>query len=85
MKYYIPMSYLLLDMKKEFQLLGMSISLLAVVALVAGLSQEVVAQNVTGNTTEMGLGVPLNASESESSPEAIFGDVGPQNETVITP
>jgi len=72
-------------MKKEFQLLGMSISLLAVVALVAGLSQEVVAQNVTGNTTEMDLGVPLNATEAESSPEAIVGDVGPQNETVITP
>ncbi|MGC1131832.1 MAG: hypothetical protein WA941_03330 [Nitrososphaeraceae archaeon] len=72
-------------MNKGFQLIGIGVSFVAVVALVVGLSQEAIAQNVTGNTTEMGLGVPLNASEAESSPEAMFGEVGPENVTVITP
>ena len=72
-------------MRKTGQILGIGVLLLAVVTILVGVSQEAIAQNVTGNTTEMGLGVPLNASGAESSPEAMFGDVGPQNETVITP
>jgi hypothetical protein len=76
-------------MTRQLKSLGMVASIIAVAVLVMGISAitpDVLAQNTTeGNTTE-GLGVPLNATGAQSSPEAMnntLTPMGPENETVI--
>lgn len=71
-------------MTRQLKSLGMVASIIAAAVLVMGISAitpDVLAQN----TTE-GLGVPLNATGAQSSPEAMNNTLtptGPENETVI--
>ncbi|HZA43146.1 MAG TPA: hypothetical protein VE504_05230 [Nitrososphaeraceae archaeon] len=75
-------------MTRQLKSLGMVVSIITAAVLVMGISAitpDVLAQNTTeGNTTE-GLGVPLNATGAQSSPEAMnntLTPMGPENETV---
>ena len=75
-------------MKRAFIIMGISASMLAVVVSVfaTGLNSDVMAQNTSQNIS--GLGVPLNTTGAESSPEAMnntLTPIGPENETIITP
>ena len=71
-------------MTRQLKSLGMVAFIIAAAVLVMGISAitpDVLAQN----TTE-GLGVPLNATGAQSSPEAMnntLTPMGPENETVI--
>ena len=74
-------------MKEVLRLLVISTCVLAVTVFATGLSPAVMAQNASQNAS-VGLGVPMNATGAESSPEAMnntLAPVGPENETVITP
>ena len=77
-------------MTRNLKFLGIGACLLAAAVIVMGVSAvmpDAVAQNTTEKGTGGGLGVPQNATGSQSSPEAMnntLTPMGPENETVIT-
>jgi hypothetical protein len=76
-------------MTRNLKFLGIGVSLLAAAVIVLGVSAitpDAMAQNTTEKGSSEGLGVPLNATGAESSPEAMnntLTPMGPENETVI--
>lgn len=76
-------------MTRNLNFLGVGACLLAAAVIVMGVSAitpDAMAQNITEKGSGEGLGVPLNATGSQSSPEAMnntLTPMGPENETVI--